>query len=78
MGPVEPKGVYIKLGRQPGKTETITLLLRFLLIFFKVLIGDPLMCGIPVALMVKSAHGLNSDRAKIGGTFGNRLNERSS
>jgi hypothetical protein len=35
---VEPQD---QLARQSGKTETITLLLRFLLIFFKLLTGDP-------------------------------------
>jgi hypothetical protein len=43
---VEPQDIYIKLARQSGKTETITLLLRFLLIFFKLLTGDPLMVGV--------------------------------
>jgi len=43
---VEPKDVFIKLARQSGKTETITLLLRFLIIFYRLLTGDPLMAGI--------------------------------
>ncbi len=43
---VEPKDVYIKLSRQSGKTETVTLLLRFLIIFYRLLTGEPLMCAI--------------------------------
>lgn len=42
---VEPGDVYIKIARQSGKTETITLLIRFLIIFFRLLTGDPLMAG---------------------------------
>lgn len=42
---VEPIDVYIKIARQSGKTETITLLIRFLIIFFRLLTGDPLMAG---------------------------------
>ena len=37
--------MYIKIARQSGKTETITLLIRFLIIFFRLLTGDPLMAG---------------------------------
>lgn len=43
---VEPKDVYIKLSRQLGKTETVTLLLRFLIIFYYLMTGSPLMAGI--------------------------------
>jgi hypothetical protein len=43
---VEPIDIYIKISRQAGKTETITLLLRFLIIFYRLLVGDPLMAGI--------------------------------
>ncbi len=43
---VEPVDVYLKLARQSGKTETVTLLLRFLIIFYVLLVGDPLMAGI--------------------------------
>jgi hypothetical protein len=42
---VEPKDVCIKIARQSGKTETITLLVRFLLIFHRLLVGGPLMAG---------------------------------
>src|SRR4051794_3371650 len=37
---VEPKDVCIKISRQAGKTETITLLVRFLLIFYKLFTGE--------------------------------------
>jgi hypothetical protein len=43
---VEPQDVAIKIARQSGKTESVTLLLRFLIIFHRLLTGDPLMCGI--------------------------------
>src|SRR5262245_34719531 len=43
---VEPVDVFIKIARQSGKTENITLLLRFLIIFFQLLTGTPLMAGI--------------------------------
>lgn len=43
---VEPKDVYIRIARQSGKTETVTLLLRFLIIFYFLLAGSPLRCGI--------------------------------
>lgn len=42
---VEPTDVYIKIARQSGKTETITLVIRFLIIFYRLLTGDPLMAG---------------------------------
>jgi hypothetical protein len=38
---VEPVDVYIKIARQAGKTETITLLLRFLIIFYRLLAWIP-------------------------------------
>jgi len=37
--------VFIKIARQSGKTETITLLVRFLIIFYALLTGNPLMAG---------------------------------
>ena len=37
--------VFIKIARQSGKTETITLLIRFLIIFYRLLTGEPLMAG---------------------------------
>lgn len=43
---VEPLDIALKLSRQCGKTETITLLIRFLIIFQKLLTGYPLMCGL--------------------------------
>lgn len=43
---VEPKDVYLKISRQSGKTETITLLVRFLIVFHRLITGQPLMCGI--------------------------------
>ena len=43
---VEPTDVAIKIARQSGKTETVTLLLRFLTIFLRLLTGSPLMCGL--------------------------------
>lgn len=43
---VEPMDVAIAMARQSGKTETVTLLLRFLLIFYRFLLGSPLMCGL--------------------------------
>src|SRR5437763_1531593 len=43
---VEPLDVAIAISRQAGKTETVTLLLRFLLIFHRLLTGSPLMCGL--------------------------------
>lgn len=42
---VEPKDVFIKLSRQSGKTEAVTLLVRFLIIFYLHFTGEPLMCG---------------------------------
>lgn len=42
---VEPTDVYIKIARQAGKTETITLLVRFLMIFHLHLVGTPLMAA---------------------------------
>lgn len=43
---VKPVDVAIVLARQSGKTETITLLIRFLLIFYRLMLGTPLMCGL--------------------------------
>lgn len=42
---VEPCDVFIKQTRQSGKTELVTLLVRFLVIFFEALTGVPLMAG---------------------------------
>jgi hypothetical protein len=42
---VEPIDIALALSRQSGKTEIVTLLVRFLIIFFRLLTGDPLMCG---------------------------------
>jgi hypothetical protein len=43
---VEKKDVFTKCARQAGKTETVTLMLRFLIRFFVKLFMEPLMCGI--------------------------------
>lgn len=43
---VEPIDAYIKIARQSGQTECATLILRFLIIFYRLLVGDPLMVGI--------------------------------
>lgn len=43
---VEPADVYIKISRQSGKTETVTLLVRFLIIFYRLVTGYPLMAAI--------------------------------
>ena len=43
---VEPKDVYVKMSRQCGKTEALTLLFRFLLIFHVLFLKTPLMAGI--------------------------------
>lgn len=43
---VEPKDVFIKLARQSGKTEVVTLLIRFLIIFHRLLTDEPLMAGV--------------------------------
>lgn len=43
---VTKKDVAIAISRQSGKTESITLIIRFLLIFHKLLTGAPLMCGL--------------------------------
>lgn len=42
---VEPKNICIKLSRQSGKTECITLLVRFLIIFYLHLTGTRLMAA---------------------------------
>jgi hypothetical protein len=38
--------VYIKISRQYGKTEIVTLVLRFLIVFYRLFTGRPLKCGI--------------------------------
>ena len=43
---VEPRTVAIRISRQAGKTECVTLLVRFLIIFYRLLRGSPLMCAI--------------------------------
>jgi hypothetical protein len=43
---VKRVNVFVKIARQAGKTEAITLLLKFLLIFLLHLLGQPLMAGI--------------------------------
>lgn len=43
---VEPKDVFVKVARQSGKTEVLTLLLRFLILFHLHLVGRPLMSAI--------------------------------
>lgn len=43
---VTKKDVAIAISCQAGKTETVTLLVRFLLNFHRLLTGTPLMCGI--------------------------------
>lgn len=42
----EPVDVYVKIARQAGKTETVTLVLRFLLRMYYIMFGTPLMCAI--------------------------------
>lgn len=42
---IEPKDIYIKISRQSGKTETVTLLVRFLIIFYRLVSGHPLMAA---------------------------------
>ena len=43
---VEPKDVYVKIARQSGKTEGLTLLLRFLMIFHVLFLKRPLLSAI--------------------------------
>jgi phage terminase large subunit-like protein len=43
---VEPKDVYVKIARQAGKTEVLTLLFKFLLIYFIAFLERPLMAAI--------------------------------
>ena len=43
---VESVDVFMKVARQAGKTELVTLLIKFLIIFFRHWTGAPLMCGI--------------------------------
>lgn len=42
---VAPTDVFIKIARQSGKTATLTLLIRFLIIFYVLLTGQPIMAG---------------------------------
>lgn len=43
---VYPHDVYVKMSRQSGKTETLTLVIRCLIVFLEALLGHPLLCGI--------------------------------
>lgn len=43
---VDPQDIFIKIARQSGKTEVLTLLLRFLIIYHLPFIGSPLLTGI--------------------------------
>lgn len=43
---VEPKDVYVKIARQAGKTEVVTLLLRFLLVYYRAFFGTHLMAAV--------------------------------
>ena len=43
---VEPKDVYVKIARQAGKTEVVTLLLRFLLVYYRAYFGTHLMAAV--------------------------------
>lgn len=43
---VEPLDIFIKIARQSGKTEILTLLLRFLIVYHLPFIGSPLLAGI--------------------------------
>ncbi len=43
---VKPVDVFIKISRQAGKTETFTLVFKFLIIYFVHFVGHPLMAGI--------------------------------
>lgn len=43
---VEPRDVYVKIARQSGKTEALTLLLRFLMIFHLLFVKRPLLSAI--------------------------------
>ena len=43
---VEPKDIYCKIARQSGKTEIVTLLMRFLMVFYLSFMGAHLMAGI--------------------------------
>ena len=43
---VWPHDVYVKMARQSGKTETLTLLIRCLIVFLEAILGYPLLCGI--------------------------------
>jgi hypothetical protein len=43
---VEPKDVYIKIARQAGKTETVTLIVRFLIVFYRTATGEEIQVGI--------------------------------
>lgn len=42
---IEPVDVFVKLSRQSGKTELVTLLVRFLIIFFRFITGTHLMAA---------------------------------
>lgn len=43
---IEPKDVYIKIARQAGKTETVTLLVRYLIVFYRKITGEEVQVGI--------------------------------
>ncbi len=43
---VEPKDLFIKIARQSGKTEVLTLLLRFLILYHLSFLERPLMAAI--------------------------------
>jgi hypothetical protein len=42
---IEPIDVFVKMARQSGKTETVTLLVRFLIIFYRFITGTHLMAA---------------------------------
>lgn len=42
---IEPFDIFVKCARQAGKTETVTLLVRFLIIFYKLILGSVLMAA---------------------------------
>lgn len=43
---IESFDIFVKCARQTGKTEVVTLLVRFLIIFYKLILGSALMAAI--------------------------------
>lgn len=54
---VEPRDICVKIARQSGKTEVLTLVLRFLILFQLHLVDRPLMAAIASLILIDACFG---------------------